>query len=82
MVVLPSLSSYDAKAVRLLSGVLFDVNRTVERASRSPFSENDRANVTRLVADRLMRDFELGERNRDALKRAAMEDLSVSRAGG
>jgi len=81
MMTVQSFSAYDAKALRLLSGVLFDVKRTVEGAVMVPLSEHERADVTRVVADRLMRVFDLGERNHDALKRAALAGLKTSLAG-
>ncbi len=82
MMSVQSFSSYDAKAIRLLSGVLFKVRRIVEDSAPAPFSENERANVTRAVADRLMRIFDLGERNHDVLVRAALAGLPMPDGGG
>ena len=73
----PSISAYDREALRLLSGVLFDVKRTIESWAVRPFTEGERTDVTRAVADRLMRVFDTGERDPRTLKRAAMEGLSA-----
>jgi hypothetical protein len=73
MMTVQSFSAYDGPALRELIDVLFDVNRQIELSLTRPFRENERADVTRLVADRLMRAFDLGERNRDALVHAALE---------
>lgn len=76
-----SFSAYDAKALKLLSGVLFDVKRTLQDTSPTPFGDNEHARVTRTAADRLMRDFDAGERNPDALRRAALNALAKSPEG-
>ena len=77
MVTVPLCSPYDGKALRLLSGVLFDVKRTVEGCAISPLSEVETVQVTRAVADRLMRTFDSGERDFKTLKRAAMTALNT-----
>jgi hypothetical protein len=80
MVIVQSASHYDAKAIRLLSGVMFDVKRTVEGSSGAPLSETENVQVTRAIADWLMRGFDLGERNHDALRLAAMDGLAMTLA--
>ena len=71
-----SYSAYDSGSVRMLTGVLFEAKNKMEASLRRPFEENERAEATRLVADRLMRAFDLGERNRNVLLRVALEGQS------
>ena len=71
-----SYSAYDSDSVRMLTGVLFEAKNKMEASLRRPFDENERAEATRLVADRLMRAFDLGERNRNVLLRVALEGQS------
>jgi len=71
-----SISAYDSDSVRMLTGVLFEAKNKIEASLKRPFEENERTQATRLVADRLMRAFDLGERNRNVLLQVALEGLA------
>ena len=76
MMMIQSISAYDSDSVRMLTGVLFEAKNKIEASLKRPFEENERTQATRLVADRLMRAFDLGERNRNVLLQVALEGLA------
>jgi hypothetical protein len=82
MMTVKSFSAYDAKALKLLTGVLFDVKRAVEVAAKGHLSVTEHEQVTKTVAENLMRIFDSGERDPDALKRAVMMKLGARRDAG
>jgi hypothetical protein len=72
-------SAYDADGVRLLCGALADALEYVRKATGRDLSEAEVSDVRKTLVRRLTMDHDSGERDPDALKRAALREVFASR---
>ena len=73
-------SVYDSHALRLLSEALNDVWPDVERYWPTPLSPAESADIKHKIAQNLTRSYDNGEREPEALRRAALKGvLSLGR---
>ena len=66
-------SAYDSEAVRRLSCAFADAMDAHRKSAGRPLSANETALLSKRMVDNLMKTYDSGERDPEALKRAAME---------
>jgi hypothetical protein len=71
-------SDYDSYALMLLSEIFIDVLRIVTNSASRPLTQTEEDFFGRIIADNLMKVFELGVRDRAALILAGLEGLPFS----
>ena len=73
-------AAYNSDGVRLLCEALADSLEYVRKATGRELSEAEVADVRKTLVHRLTMDHDFGERDPDALKRAAIRDVFASHA--
>lgn len=68
-------SAYNSDGVRMLSMALSEALASVRQAAARPLSEADAFRISKALASTLMRVHDSGERNPEALKRAALNGV-------
>jgi hypothetical protein len=73
-------AAYNSSGVRLLCGALADSLEYVRKATGRELSESEISDVRKTLVHRLTMDHDSGERDPDALKRAALREVFASHA--
>jgi len=70
-------SAYDSGSVRLLSAVLADATISARKTIGHPLSEREISTLSEMLVQGLTKAHDAGERDPDALKRAAVRSALV-----
>ena len=73
-------AAYNSSGVRLLCDALADSLEYVRKATERELSEAEVSDVRKTLVHRLTLDHDSGERNPDALRRAALREVFASHA--
>ena len=68
-------SAYDSNAIRLLSPAHSGSLGIIQKSLKRALAESEKTDFSKTIAENLMKAYDFGERNPEALSRAALQGI-------